>query len=64
MDERLKAMACRHLLLEQGALDNDKDYFTVSAAEIKELLNTAANMALRTDMETRSGNRELTGRAA
>ena len=64
MDERLKAMACRHLLLEQGALDNDKDYFTISAAEIKELLNTAANMALRTDMETRSGNRELTGRAA
>ena len=50
--------------LEQGALDNDKDYFTISAAEIKELLNTAANMALRTDMETRSGNRELTGRAA
>ena len=64
MDERLKAMACRHLLLEQGALDNDKDYFTISAAEIKELLNTSANMALRTDMETRSGNRELTGRAA
>lgn len=42
MDERLKAMACRHLLLEQGALDDDKAYFTISAAEIKELLNTAA----------------------
>ena len=64
MDERLKAMACRHLLLEQGALDDDKAYFTISAAEIKELLNTAAGMALRTDMINRSGNEELTGRKA